>query len=369
MASPVSVEPFRALLQRHFPNACVVTIEAMPGGMSSRRFFRAALTHSLENTTTAEEGALPSSIVGVFTPDAQLSDEATNHASASKDWPFIAVHHLLDEAGVRVPKVFGVDYASGWMALEDLGDLTLAQALLTRPHEKEGLYRIAVRDVARAHDALSALPAETIINQRRFDQALLHWEIEHFREYALLARGIVPTDSQARRYSELATALAQYVANLPQGFVHRDYQSRNLMWLPSAATATAGLPAGELVWIDFQDALTGPRIYDLVALLNDSYQTFSRDFVEARLSEYAGWRSHLGLTPQSVIAEFDAVTVQRKLKDAGRFVYFHVKNGDPSYLKFVDPTIGKIKDSLKRLDADPLFQAWATLLDELLPGV
>ena len=43
----------------------------------------------------------------------------------------------------------------------------------------------------------------------------------------------------------------------------------------------------ELCWIDFQDALLGPRVYDLVALLNDSYQTFDRAFVEARLDDYA----------------------------------------------------------------------------------
>ena len=46
-----------------------------------------------------------------------------------------------------------------------------------------------------------------------------------------------------------------------RGFTHRDYQSRNLMVLPG----------GEQVVIDFQDALLGPRQYDLVALLRDSY--------------------------------------------------------------------------------------------------
>ncbi len=48
---------------------------------------------------------------------------------------------------------------------------------------------------------------------------------------------------------------------------------------------------GALSWIDFQDALLGPRVYDLVALLNDSYQTFDRPFVEARLREYADSRN------------------------------------------------------------------------------
>ena len=35
---------------------------------------------------------------------------------------------------------------------------------------------------------------------------------------------------------------------------------------------------GELVVIDFQDALQGPRQYDLVALLRDSYVELDRDF-------------------------------------------------------------------------------------------
>ena len=37
--------------------------------------------------------------------------------------------------------------------------------------------------------------------------------------------------------------------SFPQGFVHRDYQSRNLL----------ALADGSVAWIDFQDALWGPR--------------------------------------------------------------------------------------------------------------
>ena len=68
-----------------------------------------------------------------------------------------------------------------------------------------------------------------------------------------------------------------------------------------------------LVWIDFQDALLGPRVYDLVALLNDSYQTFDDAFVGARLDEYA---MHRGLDADSrrdIGREFDLVTVQLRV--------------------------------------------------------
>ena len=48
-------------------------------------------------------------------------------------------------------------------------------------------------------------------------------------------------------------------------------------------------------------------------------------------------------------SEFDLVTVQRKLKDAGRFVYIDREKGNPGFLRFVSPTIAKVGASLARL--------------------
>src|SRR4029079_7872461 len=102
-------------------------------------------------------------------------------------------------------------------------------------------------------------------------------------------------------FDALAGRLAKRIASLPFGFTHRDYQSRNLM--------VRETPAGpRLVWIDFQDALLGPRVYDLVALLNDSYQEFDRAFVEARLAEYASAAGLDAPTLDRLIHEFHLVT-------------------------------------------------------------
>jgi aminoglycoside/choline kinase family phosphotransferase len=126
-------------------------------------------------------------------------------------------------------------------------------------------------------------------------------------------------------------------------------------------------PNETLCWLDFQDALLGPRIYDVVALLSDSYQEFDRAFVRDRLGEFA--RAH-GL-PESELplleTEFDTMTVQRKLKDAGRFVFIDRQKNNPSFLKFVVPTIHKVKASLARLD-DPDMRALDALLGAVLPA-
>ncbi len=141
--------------------------------------------------------------------------------------------------------------------------------------------------------------------------------------------------------------------------MHRDYQSRNLLVRPG----------GGLCWIDFQDALLGPRVYDLVALLNDSYQSFDRAFVEARLDDYARALGPLGTGERASLGrQFDLVTVQRKLKDAGRFVFIDRVKGNGSFLQFVEPTIAKVRSSLARLADDDDMRALSTMLARALPG-
>jgi len=89
-----------------------------------------------------------------------------------------------------------------------------------------------------------------------------------------------------------------------------------------------------------------------VALLNDSYQKFERAFVEARLDDYARSVSLGAREREALGREFDLVTVQRKLKDAGRFVFIDRVKGNGSFLKFVEPTIAKATASAARLSDD-----------------
>jgi len=268
------------------------------------------------------------------------------------------VRELLAGNAIRVPELYAEACDDGWLLVEDLGD-TLAQHLERAPQDKPALYQRAVRDLARAQSALQRLPEHSIVLERAFDFDLLLWEIDHFREWALEARGITLDEAQRRVFAEASEYLASTIASWPRGFVHRDFQSRNLMVLPHEN----GLH--QLAWIDFQDAMLGPRVYDLVALLGDSYQTFDREFVESRLDEFCA-ELNLGEEEARVLErQFDMVMVQRKLKDAGRFVFIERKNGNPSFLKFVEPTVAKARASLARLADDTRLHGLRGLLDHL----
>ena len=345
-ASTLDLGPLRVLVDAIAPGASLQA-SPMPGGASTRLYFRVTLPGN-------------KSAVAMFVPEGGKPEEFQKEMVAPR-WPFLEVRDLLAHRGVDVPAVLGEDTARGWLLLEDLGDATLANHLAANPGEKRDLYARAVKDLARAQVSLRDLPPTSVVASRAFDEDLLFWEIEHFREWGVDARGKTMLAEDRVAFDAIAQRLAKRIAGWPRGFTHRDYQSRNLMVRKG----------GGLVWIDFQDALLGPRVYDLVALLNDSYQEFDRAFVEARLDEFASEAGFTARGPDERVSlgtEFDRVTVQRKLKDAGRFVFIDRMKGNPSFLQFVSPTIKKARDAVARLAPhDPDMAQLGEILHRTLP--
>ncbi len=213
-----------------------------------------------------------------------------------------------------------------------------------------------MRRQAEIHPAHGTLPWT-----RSFDEALLRWELDHFREWLLEAHaGATLSPSEAKVVGAAFDRIARTLAGETRGLTHRDYQSRNLL-----------LVQGEIALIDFQDALQGPIVYDLVALLRDSYVTLSREEVGALLTRWEdAYRSLGGTPPERATLEelFDVQTVQRKLKDAGRFVYIDRVKRNPSFLPFIAPSLAYAREALLRLpEYAELHEVLAAHVPELAP--
>jgi aminoglycoside/choline kinase family phosphotransferase len=341
-----SFDDLLELVRRVYPGTGDVHPVPMKGGASTRRFFRIAV------------GKDGHSAVAMFTPGAPSHEIHKDGRHARS--PFLEVRDLLAERGVRVPKLFADGSQQGWVVVEDLGDDTVANYLVKHPAQKRDVYRRAVGDLARAQQRLRELPSGCIVQSRAFDHDLLRWELDHFLEWGVTARGIAISPADRATFEEVAGRLAARIAGWPRGFVHRDYQSRNLMVI-----STEKGPF-ELAWLDFQDALLGPRVYDLVALLSDSYQEFDLGFIDERLDEYAAI-AQLDARERALLGrEFDWVTVQRKLKDAGRFIYIDRTHQNPSFLPFVEATIQKARAALLRLSDDSDMRMLGDLLNRVL---
>lgn len=270
------------------------------------------------------------------------SDEVTSGPKPEKRH-FLDVQALLAERGVPVPAIYYSDLDAGIIVLEDLGDQTLEAHLRTIPEETwHTVYQDVVKLLATMHRVCQKPQPNCVVYQRSFDRDLLLWELEHFKQWGREALyGPLPTPTLQELRSCFAT-IVEHVLRIPQGFCHRDFQSRNLMHTPQRA-------GGPWTIIDFQDALLGPRPYDLVALLCDSYLDIYPSLQASLLQTYT---HHMGFGQQEASAfekDFWWVALQRKLKDAGRFIYIERVRKNPAFLPYYVPSLRYVLRALDRV--------------------
>lgn len=320
--------PFVRPLVRGRPEA-PGSVETMVGDASTRRYHRVRI-----------EGSTPASVVIMELPDEPMkSDEATAPGLGPPELPFLNMQRYLAAGGYPVPRVYQADLRSGLVALEDLGDRTFESAVSDAPaSERLRFYRAAIAQIA----ALQRLGDRgndpgCIAFSRRFDEPLLRWELEHFKEWYLEAeRGVKLDDGETKALAAAFDWLARELAGAPLTLVHRDFQSRNLM--------VVGQTGPELKVIDFQDALLGTRAYDLVALLRDSYVVLSPSEVERLWGEFV---VEAAIGDRAAFRRlFLLQTLQRKLKDVGRFVFIDRVRKNPSFLRWIPATVGYLREAV-----------------------
>jgi hypothetical protein len=325
-------------------------VERLKGDASNRTYSRIWLAPDSVPATLI--------LMTLAEPEAfKRSEEAASPADAPiSELPFVNLQRYFSARGLGVPTLHHYDAERGRLVLEDLGDLTLWEAVADAPPSRiEDLYRRAVDELVMLQvpdpDADSS---SCVALGRRFDPALLRWELDHFLEYGIEARNgqavaATPRAAIARIFERIAAELA----SVPTLLVHRDYHSRNLM-----------ISDGRIRVIDFQDALVGPCTYDLASLLRDSYVVLDEALIDRLVAYYLNAAPGPFRDAAAFRRWFDVTSVQRNLKAAGRFIYIEKVKGRPTHLPYVAPTLRSVR---RNLDKYPDLAELRTLLAPLVP--
>ena len=232
--------------------------------------------------------------------------------------PFVKVARLLRGAGVNAPEVIDKDLERGFLLLSDLGSTTYLAAL--DRDSAVPLYRDARAALIRMQ---LSVPAADL---PRYDRALLQRELDLFPDwYAARHVERAWTERERAQWQDSCAALLANNLAQPSAFVHRDYQSRNLM----VCDDNPGV-------LDFQDAVRGPLTYDLVSLLKDAYIQWDEEFVLDQVARYWDDARRAGLAVPADFAEFyrdfEWMGVQRQLKVLGIFARLFHRDGKSAYL-------------------------------------
>jgi hypothetical protein len=255
---------------------------------------------------------------------------------------FVRIARLLYNKGINTPIVYEADFSLGYLMLSDLGDeLYLDEVRTGDVGRVAGLYDAALTTLKKFRDVdTTGLPL--------YSETVLRREMNLFPDWFLLKQmGIQLERTERKTLESVFELMVSNAIEQPQGFVHRDYHSRNLMITQENSPGI----------IDFQDAIKGPVTYDLVSLLKDCYWRLPREQVVRLVHGY--WATlDLDVNANHFIRWFDLMGLQRHLKCAGIFSRLNLRDGKSNYLNDIPLVLDYILEVCEEYEETKAFGEW-----------
>jgi aminoglycoside/choline kinase family phosphotransferase len=254
---------------------------------------------------------------------------------------------LLLEAGVTAPAIVAQDVPNGFLLLSDLGTTTYLQRLTV--DNAPFMYSDAVDALIKfqLHSQPGVLP--------EYDRAFITRELNLFPEWFVGKHlGVTMTDAQQAQLDKVFETIIANCLAQQQVFMHRDFHSRNLMFLDQGNPGV----------LDFQDAVFGPVTYDLGSLLRDAYVQWDEEIVLDWVVRYWPRAKQIGLPVNPDLdgfyQDFEFMALQRHLKILGIFCRLNYRDGKANYLADLPTVIDYVRKTANRYIA---LKPLARLLD------
>ena len=255
---------------------------------------------------------------------------------------FAAIGELLRDRGFRAPKLHAADLEQGLLLLEHLGsgrmvddeDRPIAERygavmdVLAAMHEMEWSDRVPVPGSSGQH----VVPP--------FDRGAMTIELELTLDWAF-PRLVGRPATRDERNAWLAAwyEALDAIAGAETTLTLRDVQSTNVVWQPQAeGNDRVGL-------IDYQDALMGPAVYDVVSMTQDARVTVPEALEAELVARYQAARLS-GPDPLFDTA-YAVMAAQRSTKVFGLWVRLDERDGKPDYLAHMPRTCEYLRRNLR----------------------
>ncbi len=290
---------------------------AMSGDGSLRRFYRGRLA----------DGRSVVLVLPADTGDAGLAEARS---------AFLIGRHL-SRCGVPVPAIYLYDPETGLLVFADAGDTHLADWIEKRKNQPaaiSAMYRRLLGCLVQMQvDGRRHFQARYCHDTPRYDhQVMLERESGYFLDaFVGDYLGITPATAIRQEFQHLADLCAAIPADF---FLHRDFQSRNILvrsdWLPCI--------------IDFQAGRFGPLGYDLASLLRDPYVCLAEEFQTALLDHYLDLlQERITVDRRQFLADYHLLALQRNLQILGAFAFLSRRRGKKWFARYIGPAFNLLE--------------------------
>jgi aminoglycoside/choline kinase family phosphotransferase len=307
----------------------VASVTAMKGDASDRRIFR---LRSAGNSS-----------IGIMGPNIAENRAFTGFARGFR------------AAGLRVPEIYAIDDEHRSYLEEDLGDLTLAQWQTELPEpvrvgEMRAMYTRVLGELLRFQvDAADAVDYSLCYQYPEFGAEAMAFDIRYFREN-FLERMVLREWDQIAFDRETAVLIALLLRAGRDGFLYRDFQSRNVM-----------LRDGDPWFIDFQSGRRGALQYDVAALLYDSRGNIAEAERMLLVTRYCDMlETRRPVQRDEFLYLFHGFAVLRLLQALGAFGNLGLNKGKPDYLALIPSrlqALGELLRSAEIMHALPILRS------------
>ena len=159
-------------------------------------------------------------------------------------------------------------------------------------------------------------------------------ELEIFTDYYVA----ISTENK-NTYLNIWTDLLKALPNLGSVITLRDYHVQNLMHL----TDRQGIQS--LGILDFQDAVIGSPIYDIVSILEDAREDVDFNFAQEIFEYYLDQMPHINR--DDAYLAYDILGAQRNIRILGVFARKKIRDGSDNYLHLIPRVLGYVERDLQ----------------------
>ena len=286
---------------------------------------------SLDFYSLAQSGSARKNFVG-STPNQQYI--ITENDNVAENESFFYFSEIFSGLNLNTPKIFKISEDRKIYIQEFLGKHTLSEII-----EKEGLNERTKSLVRQTLEKLFQLQTSTdgkidyskTFEYERYDEFPVTNDLFYFKSF--IADVLEIPYHKATLLKEFKKLTSEIENCGPTGLMIRDFQARNIMVDDQDA----------VFFIDYQSAMKGPLMYDVISFLYQAKANFPEDFREEMLSYYFSlWKDEN--TVKELKNSVKPIQLIRFMQVLGAYGFRGLIQRKPHFISSIDKGIENLEE-------------------------